>query len=159
MRMSQSVEWSVHCCLALAWIETDQPVSVAALSTWFDLPRAYLNKGLQALVRAGILTSHPGLRGGFRLARPPEQITLLDIVVAHEGREDAFRCTEIRQRGSGVDPAAPEFRRACAVTTAMRKADLAWRRELAAQTVADLMAAAPQAAAARTRRRHQSLRG
>jgi Rrf2 family protein len=151
MRMSEGVEWTLHCCVTLGWLETDEPVSTAKLAATFELPPAYLNKRLQALVRAGILASTPGVRGGFRLARPPEKITLMEVVAAIEGTENAFRCTEIRQRGAGAERPAHEFQRQCVITTAMRKAELAWRRELASQTLADMMVAAPQAAAERTR--------
>lgn len=151
MRMSEGVEWTLHCCLTLGWLDTDKPVSTAKLAATFELPPAYLNKRLQALVRAGILTSTPGVRGGFRLARSPEKITLMEVVAAIEGRENAFRCTDIRKRGAGAERPAHEFQRQCVITTAMRKAELAWRRELASQTLADMMAAAPQAAAERTR--------
>jgi Rrf2 family protein len=151
MRMGEGVEWTLHCCLTLGWLETDEPVSTAKLAAMFDLPPAYLHKRLQALVRSGILSSTPGARGGFRLARPPEKITLMEVVAAIEGTEHAFRCTNIRQRGAGAQRPAHEFQRQCVVTTAMRKAELAWRRELAAQTLADLMTAAPRAAVERTR--------
>jgi Rrf2 family protein len=159
MRMGEGVEWGLHCCLTLAWLADEAPVPTARLAAWFDLPPAYLTKRLQALVRAGILTSTPGARGGFRLGRRPEQITLMDVVTAIEGPEEAFRCTEIRQRGAGLDTPAAEFRRPCGIATAMRKAELAWRRELAGQTVADLMAAAPAAAAERTRRHYARTTG
>jgi Rrf2 family protein len=150
MRMSQGVEWTLHCLLTLGWLGTNEPVSTARLASTFDLPPPYLNKHLQALVRAGILTSTPGVRGGFRLARPPEEVTLMEVVAAIEGTESAFRCTEIRQRGAGAG--RPEdFRRQCVITTAIRKAELAWRRELASQTLADMMTAAPSAAPERTR--------
>lgn len=152
MRMGEGVEWTLHCCLTLCWLETDRPVPAAKLSAIFDLPPAYLNKRLQALVRAGILVSTPGVHGGFRLARPPEKITLMDVVAAIEGTEGAFRCTEIRQRGAGAERPAHEFQRQCVITTAIRKAELAWRRELAGQTLADVAAAAPSWAAERTRR-------
>jgi Rrf2 family protein len=151
MRMSEGVEWTLHCCVTLGWLDTDKPVSTAKLAAIFELPPAYLNKRLQTLVRAGILASTPGVHGGFRLARPPEKITLMEVVAAIEGRENAFRCTEIRQRGAGAERPAHEYQRQCAITTAMRKAELAWRRELASQTLADMMANAPQAAAERTR--------
>lgn len=153
--MSEGVEWGLHCCLTLAWVGDEEPVAKAKLATWFDLPPAYLNKMLQALVRVGILSSTPGARGGFRLARPPERITLMDVVTAIEGPDDVFRCTEIRRRGEGADAPAREFRRACGIATAMRRAELAWRRELAAQTLADIMATAPSAAADRTRRHYE----
>jgi Rrf2 family protein len=155
MRMSEGVEWGLHCCLTLAWVGDEEPVPTAKLAAWFDLPPAYLNKRLQALVRAGILGSTPGARGGFRLARPPERITLMDVVTAIEGPDDVFRCTEIRQRGEGAGAPAREFQRACGIATAMRRAELAWRRELAAQTLADIMAAAPPHAADRTRRHYE----
>ena len=50
-----------------------------------DLPRDFLAKIFQKLVRAGILTSAKGRGGGFALARPDHAITLLEIVEAVEG--------------------------------------------------------------------------
>lgn len=148
--MSEGVEWTLHCCLTLGWLGSDDPVSTARLAATFELPQAYLNKRLQALVHAGVLTSAPGVRGGFRLARPPEKITVMEVVAAVEGRESAFHCTEIRRRGAGADRPPEDFSRQCVITTTMRRAEMAWRRELAAQTLADLMAMAPGAAADRT---------
>ena len=150
--MSEGVEWTLHCCLTLCLLETDRPVPTAKLAAIFDLPPAYLNKRLQTLVRAGILSSTPGVHGGFRLARPPAKITLMDVVAAVEGREGVFRCTEIRQRGAGATRPAHEFQRPCVIATTMHRAEIAWRRELAAQTLADIVAAAPPWAAERTRR-------
>ncbi|MFH8571216.1 RrF2 family transcriptional regulator [Streptomyces sp. NPDC017993] len=152
MKMSEGVEWGLHCCVTLAWLDGEGPVSTARLAASFELPAAYLNKRLQALVRAGILSSTPGARGGFRLARPPERITLMDVVAAIEGTDDAFRCMEIRRQGAGAEASGREFGRPCGIATAMRRAELAWRRELAAQTVADVMAGVPASAADRTRR-------
>lgn len=134
--MNEGVEWAVHSCLNLAWLG-ERTVPAAKLAAFYELPAAYLNKQLQALARAGILASVSGPRGGFRLARPPEKITLMDVVAAIDGDEPAFRCTEIRQRGSASDPAT--YSKPCAIDSAMRKAELAWRRELAGQSVADVM--------------------
>jgi Rrf2 family protein len=140
MKMNEGVEWAVHCCLNLSWVEP-QRVTAAKLAAFYDLPTAYLNKQLQALVRAGIVSSTSGPRGGFQLARPAHKITLMDVVVAIEGPEQAFRCTEIRQDGpAGGLGTVAGFRKPCAVAAAMRKAETAWRGELAAVTVADLMA-------------------
>ncbi|MFJ7592276.1 RrF2 family transcriptional regulator [Streptomyces sp. NPDC097617] len=130
--MSEGVEWALHSCVNLAWSGPDRAVSAARLAAWHDLPAAYLNKQLQALARAGILTSTPGARGGFRLARPLDAISLMDVVAAVEGSAEAFRCAEIRQQGPGADaPAA--YTADCAVAHAMTRAELAWRRALAAQ--------------------------
>lgn len=133
--MSQGVEWALHTCLNLSWLDT--PVPTGTLAAFYELPPAYLNKQLQALVRAGVLASVPGPRGGFRLAREPAAISLLDIVAAIEGPEELFRCDQILDKGPG-NHAGVDYRRSCAFAQAMRGADLAWRRELASRTVADI---------------------
>ena len=136
--MSDGVEWAVHCCTVLATLPEDQALPSARLAEFHEVPPAYLAKHLQALAAAGITRSVPGPRGGYRLARPPAEISLLDIVVAVEGADPAFRCSEIRQRG----PAAggPEaYRRPCGIARAMWRAEDAWRRELAATSVGDLI--------------------
>ena len=133
--MSQGVEWALHTCLNLSWL--DAPVPTAALAAFYELPPAYLNKQLQALARAGILTSISGPRGGFQLARNPEAVSLLDIVTAIEGPEELFRCDQILSRGPGGH-AGVDYRQSCAFAQALRGADLAWRRELAGRTVADV---------------------
>lgn len=144
--MSQGVEWAAHCCLTLDWIGSDRPVSTAELAAGYDLPPPYLNKQLQALARAGILDSTAGVRGGFRLSRPLTKITLMDVVVAIEGPEEAFRCTEIRKRGDGASAPRRNFRAPCAVSAGMHKAEMAWRRALAEQTLAEVQAQAERAA-------------
>lgn len=148
MRMGAGVEWAVHVLLTLAWLDDDEPVPTAALAEQHGLPPAYLSKQLQPLVRAGLLESLPGARGGFRLARRPESITLMDVVVAVEGGQPAFRCAEIRQRGMGESLPRSAFAAPCAVHAAMQRAEMAWRRELAARTVADLRADADEHAPA-----------
>ncbi len=140
--MSQGVEWALHTCLNLSWLDT--PVPTGALAAFYELPPAYLNKQLQALVRAGILTSVPGPRGGFRLAREPAAISLLDIVAAVEGPEELFRCDEILAKGPG-EHAGVDYRQSCAFAQAMRGAELAWRQELAGRTVADIRAGVERA--------------
>ncbi|WP_202638968.1 RrF2 family transcriptional regulator [Bailinhaonella thermotolerans] len=137
--MNEGVEWALHSCLNLTWMDPGRAVPAARLAAFYDLPAAYLNKQLQALARAGILTSTSGPRGGFRLARRPEEITLLDVVVAIEGAEDAFRCEQILKKGPGADPEA-DYRKICLISQSMRQAELAYRKELASRTIADLKA-------------------
>lgn len=150
--MSEGVEWGLHCCLVLAWLDDLTPLPVGRLAEVFDLPVEYLKKRLQLLAKAGILNSEPGARGGYRLARTPEAVTLMDVVSAIETDVNPFHCAEVRQRGAGRTAGAGEFAHPCGISVAMRKAELAWRRELAAQTLADLLAATPVASKMRVRR-------
>jgi Rrf2 family protein len=137
MRLSEGVEWGLHCGVLLAVLPPGALLSGSALAEFHGVSESYLLKHLQALVRGHLFDSVPGPRGGFRLARPPEQITVLDVVGAIDGPEPAFRCTEIRQRGpSGLEAAA--YPLPCAIHTTMRRAEHAWREVLRGQTLADL---------------------
>jgi len=137
MKMGRGVEWAVHSCVNMSWTPPGEAVNSARLAALYQLPAAYLNKQLQALVRAGILTSVSGPRGGFHLARRPENITVLDVVLALEGREPVFRCEAIL----GDVPEADQeenFVRTCLISQTMRQAELAWRQALARQTIAGI---------------------
>ena len=137
MELNEGVEWALHTCLNLSWVEGGEANTTAQLAAFYDLPAAYLSKQLQALTRAGVLSSTPGPRGGFRLARDPEQVGLLNIVVAIEGRVEAFGCEHVLADGPGGD-ASVDYALSCVLSQAMSRADLAWRRELARQTLADI---------------------
>jgi Rrf2 family protein len=138
MKLSDGVEWGLHCCTLLALIPADAALPAARLAEFHGVPAAYLAKHLQALSRAGIVEAVAGKHGGYRMVRPASDVTLLDVVEAIEGRAPAFRCTEIRQRGPAALP-AQEYRVACSITRAMYKAEAAWRDELRSQTIADLL--------------------
>jgi Rrf2 family protein len=138
MRLSDGVEWSIHACTVLAVLPSDSALPAAKLAEYHDVPPAYLAKHLQALGRAGIVETVKGPRGGYRLARPPAEITVLDVVEAIEGDESAFRCTEIRRRGPTAMPAR-FYAQPCGIHRTFMRADDAWRAELRATTIADLV--------------------
>jgi Rrf2 family protein len=108
------------------------------LAEFHGVPPAYLAKSLQALARDGIAESVPGRRGGYRLGRGANDITILDVVEAVEGRERSFRCSEIRRRGP-AKVANPLYSPVCAIADVMYRADEAWRAVLRKTTVADLL--------------------
>jgi Rrf2 family protein len=137
MKMSAGVEWAVHCCVVLS--QADEPVPAQRLAEFHGVSRTYLAKHLQQLSRAGLVASTEGRVGGYRLTRAARNVTVLDVVLAIEGDEPAFRCTEIRQ--NGPFPAGPQqCTRPCGVARAMYAAEDAWRAALAGVTIADLAA-------------------
>jgi Rrf2 family protein len=138
MRLSDGVEWGVHACTLLAFQSPDTALPAAKLAEYHGVPAAYLAKHLQSLAAAGVLQTVKGARGGYRLARPPAEITVLEIVEAIDGDESAFRCTEIRRRGPLAMPAR-EYTKMCGIHAAFDRADAAWRDVLAETTVADLL--------------------
>jgi len=139
MRLSAGVEWALHCAVLLAALPPAGALTGRALAEFHGISESYLLKQLQALTRTGLFTSTSGPLGGYRLARPADQITVLEIVEAIEGPESMFQCTDIRKRG----PAAVElelYRVRCGIHAAMLQAELAWKQVLRQQTVADLAA-------------------
>lgn len=136
MKLGDGVEQAIHSVAMLASLQPGGVLPAAALAGFHGVSPSYLLKHLQALSVAGVLESVPGPTGGYRLARPPERISLLDIVQAVEGAGPAFRCSEIRQRGP--NPLAKKPTRPCEINAAMLKAELAWKQELARVSVADL---------------------
>jgi Rrf2 family protein len=116
MKLSEGVEWGVHCAVVLAGLAPGATLPGKALAEYHGVSESYLLKHLKALTAAELLVSVPGPRGGYRLARTPERITLLDVVQAIDGTQPAFRCT-----------------------AAMLRAESAWRAELERTSLADIV--------------------
>ena len=139
MRLSEGVEWGLHCAVLLAVMPSNAALSTTRLADFHGVPVAYLAKHLQAMSRAVILEAATGPRGGYRLARPPADISVLDVVEAVDGEDPAFRCLEIRRRGPAAAPAR-EYRTMCGIHRVMVEADEAWRTRLTRTSIADLAA-------------------
>jgi Rrf2 family protein len=152
VKLPVSTEWVLHCATTLAQLDPGASASTTQLAQYYDLPAPYLAKQLKALVKAGALAATTGPRGGFRLARPASEITLLQLVEAVDGTSPPYECREIRRRGRGALP-PEECRRTCVLAEKMAQAHEAWRRSLAAVTLADILDSLPASAPARTRLR------
>ena len=88
MRVNRSTGYGL---LAVGYIarHKDEPIILSqTISKQYGIPVEYLLKIMQQLVRANILRSKRGPRGGFSLARPISKITMLDIIEAVEGPVD-----------------------------------------------------------------------
>ena len=85
MRISRSTGYAL---LAFGYIaqHMDEKIILSQdISKKYNIPLEYLLKILQQLVRANVLRSKRGPRGGFSLAKPPHRITILEIVEAVDG--------------------------------------------------------------------------
>lgn len=139
MKLGDGVEQAIHCATLLAAVPEGGLLSAAAMAEFHGVPVSYLLKHMQALSGTGIVQTVAGPKGGYRLGRAPKDITLLDIILAVEGPEPAFRCKEIRQRGPNPLPASA-FARPCQINAAMLRAERAYRNELKSVTIAQLVA-------------------
>ena len=85
MKLSRSVGYGLVAVGQIAQSSTSDPVLAKTISKEHKIPLDYLLKILQQLVRAGILNGIRGPKGGFKLQRPANKITLLDVVEAVDG--------------------------------------------------------------------------
>lgn len=80
---SQTVEYALRAVAHLAY-EAPNPRTTEQVAEATRVPPAYLSKVLQALSRGGIVKSQRGVGGGISLARPAEELTILEVVNAVE---------------------------------------------------------------------------
>jgi Rrf2 family protein len=85
MKVSRSTGYAL---LAVGYIAKNQNKGIIlsqAIAKQYDIPLEYLLKILQQLVRANVLRSKRGPRGGFQLAKSPSKISMLEIIEAVDG--------------------------------------------------------------------------
>src|SRR6201992_1798219 len=82
----------------------ERPVPIKELAERRDIPEQFLEPLFSTLRRAGLLTSHRGMRGGYTLSRPPEEITVLEVVQALDGKigSEADEAGGIGAEGAGA---------------------------------------------------------
>ena len=86
MRISAKVDYAVRAAVELAAATDDEkPVKAERIASAQDIPLNFLENILGELRHAGIVRSHRGAEGGFRLAKPADQISIADVIRAVEG--------------------------------------------------------------------------
>lgn len=93
MEITQETDYAVRCVLYLSRKDANLSIMIDEIAAEMEIPRSFLAKILQKLSKAGIVRSFRGVRGGFRLSRPPKEITLLEVVEAIEGPVAMNRCS------------------------------------------------------------------
>jgi len=82
--------------ILLGYLSQDPGIRVRTAreaADWAGLPLPIVSKVLKTLAREGILVSHRGVRGGYTLAHPADQITLFEVIQALEGPIGITECT------------------------------------------------------------------
>lgn len=144
--VSTGVEYGLHCLLYL--VESDgggvHCASARDLAEMQGVSVEYVAKLFTKLSRAGLVVASEGVRGGFSLARAPEEITVNDVVVAIDGDKALFDCREVRRGCAVFDDRAPAWalRGPCGIQAVMASAERVMRHELGRHTVADLVKSA-----------------
>jgi Rrf2 family protein len=80
MTLGKKSEYGLKALYYLAFVKSGERASVSELGTKLQVPHRFLEQILLKLKRAGILISQRGIEGGYRLARSPDEISLLDVL-------------------------------------------------------------------------------
>jgi Rrf2 family protein len=141
--ITTGVEYGLHCLLYLvAPLDPGRTASARDLADLQGVPVEYVAKLFTKLQKARLVDASEGARGGFRLARGPHAISVLDVVVAIDGNKPLFECREIRGSCAvfGRKPPAWATRGVCSIHAIMLEADARLRETLASCTLSDLAA-------------------
>jgi Rrf2 family protein len=135
MRLTMRSDYGAHAVIELARHYGDGPLQCAEIASRQKIPEAYLDQLLSSLRRAGIVRSVRGPHGGHELARPPQELTLGDVVIALEG--PVVPQEFVHGAASSDDPDVWEA--ACAVRDAWHAATEASQRVLDGTTISQLV--------------------
>jgi len=92
MIFSSKAEYGVRLMVELGRQSPEQPTSLKAIADAEGLPLAYLEQVVARLRKAGLVQSARGAHGGYWLARPAEEIAMVDVVQALEGAIAPMEC-------------------------------------------------------------------
>jgi Rrf2 family protein len=101
MRISAKADYAVRAMVELAATVEEKPIKAERIATAQDIPLNFLENILGELRHAGLVRSHRGAEGGFRLARDPHEISVADVIRAVDGPLASVR---------GAPPEESEYR-------------------------------------------------
>lgn len=134
MHMKTGVEQSVYAILLLNMLPGKAVLSGEAISQQLNASPTYFQKLLRKLVSADLIVSVPGVKGGFRLKKRPEDICVYDIYLAIEGRQSLYSPSGIL--GDLLELEKNEY--GCLLTDLMNEAESAWKTVMKRETIASL---------------------
>lgn len=132
--MKPGVEQSVYAVLLLNMLPDKAVLPGEAISQQLGTSPTYFQKLLRKLVSAGLITSVPGVKGGFKLNKKPADINVFDIYVAIEGQQSLYSPSGVLS--DLLELEEPE--RCCLLTELMVEAESAWRSRMEQETIESL---------------------
>ncbi len=140
MIFSSKAEYGVRLMVELGRQTPEQPTSLKVIAAAESLPLAYLEQVVARLKKAGLVMSARGAHGGYWLARPAEEITMDQVVLALEGAIAPMECFVTDQTERVLcSHAAPDAGHTCATKLLWMRVQGGIARSLQATTLAELV--------------------
>lgn len=92
LELTKRADYAIRAVVALAAAAPDERLSVRRVADAQAIPARFLTQVMADLVAAGIVEGQAGRTGGYRLARPASELTVLDVVEAIEGDSRRRTC-------------------------------------------------------------------
>lgn len=96
MKLSLRGEYALRALVVLGMNHQETVVPISTISEQQNIPKRFLEQILNDLKSAGVVESRRGVAGGYRLARPPEKITLAQVIRHIEGALAPVSCVSDR---------------------------------------------------------------
>ena len=96
MKLSTKGRYGLRALIDLAVYSEDETVSIASIAARQNISESYLEQLIAKLRKAGLVTSIRGAGGGYKLAKPAEDISVGDILRALEGSLDPVECPGLK---------------------------------------------------------------
>lgn len=93
MQITRQADYALRAMLYLTQLEPSQRAATSQIADEQHIPPSFLAKIISQLSIAGLIHTSRGARGGVSLARPPEEITILEVVEAIDGPIALNECT------------------------------------------------------------------
>lgn len=85
MQITRQADYALRAVIFLSRLNSDQKASTSVIATEQKIPPSFLAKIVSQLSIAGLIQTSRGARGGVSLAKPPEEISVLDVIEAIDG--------------------------------------------------------------------------
>jgi Rrf2 family transcriptional regulator, cysteine metabolism repressor len=144
MLFSTKAEYGIRLMVELGRTADSAPVSLTSVADAELLPLAYLEHLVAKLREAGLVSSTRGAHGGYQLARPPEEIDMLDVVQALEGPIAPMECFHEEREGKVLCSHETDGGRACANKVLWTRVQGGVTKALAGTSLAELVEFANQ---------------
>jgi len=143
MQFAKSTDYALHALVHLAMSEQQHKIGIKELSDMLDVSESYLSKIMTQLRKDGLVRAVPGAKGGYKLSRPANQITFLDVIFSTEGGQEMFICSNsdskqhrsLTNKGSELEGT----QQVCKIKEVMDQAESALHRFLAKQTIQSII--------------------
>lgn len=130
MKFSKATNYALHSLVHLAMENSSEAIRVEDLAERQQLSPTYLSKILTKLTKANMIESTPGVKGGYRLAKPASECTFLEVIEVIEREDSLLKCT--------INNHA-QWNKTCLIERAMFDVEEQMKQALQKKTIADIV--------------------